>query len=68
MLESKKIAAVARRITCSGCGTVFGCSLSEECWCSDSDYRLPVPDAAAEDCLCPDCMRKKALKVQLPKA
>jgi hypothetical protein len=67
MLESKKVAAVARRVTCAGCGANFGCGLSDECWCADSDFRLPMPDDSAEDCLCPDCMRKKAVKAKLPK-
>ncbi|MGN6460430.1 MAG: cysteine-rich CWC family protein [Pseudolabrys sp.] len=61
MLESKHIAPTARRVTCAGCGAVFGCGLTGECWCSTEDYRMPLPDDAAEDCLCPECLRKRAV-------
>ncbi|HWM80427.1 MAG TPA: cysteine-rich CWC family protein [Pseudolabrys sp.] len=65
MFESKSTAPTARRVACAGCGTVFGCGLSGSCWCSDEDYRMPLPDNAAEDCLCPDCLRKKATEKAL---
>jgi len=49
-----------RRLTCARCGTPFECSLNGGCWCDAEPYRLPMPDAAAEDCLCPACLRKAA--------
>lgn len=65
MLERKHIAPTARRVTCAGCGAVFGCGLSGDCWCADADFRLPLPDDGAADCLCPDCMRAKAAKAAI---
>jgi hypothetical protein len=49
-----------RRLACARCGTVFDCSLGGGCWCAAEPYRLPMPDEAAADCLCPDCLRAKA--------
>jgi hypothetical protein len=49
-----------RRINCGRCGSHFDCSLGGHCWCADEPYRLRVPDSAAEDCLCPTCLRAKA--------
>jgi hypothetical protein len=54
-----------RRLTCARCGTAFDCSPAGGCWCAAEPYRLPMPDAAAQDCLyqdclCPDCLRAKA--------
>jgi hypothetical protein len=48
-----------RRLTCSGCGTEFGCDLSGNCWCTEETARLPMP-AQGGDCLCRDCLRKAA--------
>jgi len=55
------IAAPARQIACARCGTVFECAQAGECWCAAEPFRLPMPDAAGEDCLCPACLRKAAL-------
>ncbi|MGB7257929.1 MAG: cysteine-rich CWC family protein [Pseudolabrys sp.] len=49
-----------RRVTCPRCGTAFDCGLSGDCWCAAEPYRLPMPDDTAADCLCPDCLRKRA--------
>jgi hypothetical protein len=51
--------APARQLTCSRCGTEFGCDLSGACWCKDEAARLPMP-VDGEDCLCRDCLRKAA--------
>jgi hypothetical protein len=67
LLESKSTSATARRVTCAGCGTVFGCGLTGDCWCTSEDYRMPLPDNDADDCLCPDCLRKKALVLRIAK-
>ncbi|WP_431201287.1 cysteine-rich CWC family protein [Bradyrhizobium betae] len=48
-----------RRLTCSRCGTAFGCDLSGKCWCAEETARLPMP-VKGEDCLCRDCLRKAA--------
>lgn len=52
------IAAPTRQLACARCGSVFECAQAGECWCAAEPYRLPMPDAAAEDCLCPSCLRK----------
>ena len=52
-----------RRIACSACGTELTCSLSGTCWCAEETARLPMP-VASEDCLCRDCLRKKADEVR----
>jgi len=49
-----------RTVTCARCGASFGCGLSAECWCASMPARLPLPDDKAEDCLCPDCLRRAA--------
>ena len=50
-----------RKLTCARCGAAFDCGLGGECWCAAATYRLPMPNAAAaEDCLCPSCLRKAA--------
>jgi len=36
--------------------------LGGPCWCSAEPYRLPVPEAGAEDCLCPACLRAAAAR------
>jgi hypothetical protein len=55
------ISAPARRLACARCGTVFECALAGGCWCSAEPYRLPLTAAgAAEDCLCPACLRQAA--------
>jgi hypothetical protein len=49
-----------RRLACARCGTAFECSPGGGCWCDAEPYRLPMPDAATEDCLCPACLRQAA--------
>ncbi len=54
-----------RRLACTRCGTSFECgtgsgSSAGACWCMDEAYRMPMPDAAAADCLCPTCLRAAA--------
>jgi hypothetical protein len=52
-----------RRLACARCGTSFECGSGGNegaCWCMDESYRLPMPEAGASDCLCPDCLRAKA--------
>ncbi len=51
-----------RRLACARCGTAFECGAGTgDCWCAHEDYRLPLTAAgAAEDCLCPACLRKAA--------
>ena len=48
---------VARRLACVRCGAVFECHVGGDCWCAAEPYRLPMPDEAAQDCLCPACLR-----------
>jgi hypothetical protein len=51
-----------RKLACARCGAAFDCNLEGGCWCAAEPYRLPLTDAAqAEDCLCPDCLRKAAV-------
>ena len=48
-------------IVCPRCGTEFECVLGGDCWCTAEPYRLPLTAAgAAEDCLCPACLRQAA--------
>jgi uncharacterized protein len=56
-------ADATRTLTCERCGAGFGCTNTGEagsCWCSEANYRLPVPLPATVgpygDCLCPACM------------
>ena len=49
-----------RKLSCARCGAAFECNLEGGCWCAAEPYRLPMPDGAAEDCLCPACLRKAA--------
>jgi hypothetical protein len=51
-----------RKLACARCGTAFECALEGECWCAAEPYKLPMPSAATEDCLCPACLRKAALQ------
>jgi hypothetical protein len=47
-----------RRLTCARCSMAFDCGgAAGGCWCMDEDYRLPMPDPAGGDCLCPACLR-----------
>ncbi|MBI1202076.1 MAG: hypothetical protein GC182_06150 [Rhodopseudomonas sp.] len=49
-----------RQLTCARCGAAFGCNLAGGCWCDAEPYRLPLPTQAAQDCLCPTCLRQMA--------
>jgi len=49
----------SRRLTCSACGTEFGCDLSGNCWCAEEPAKLPMPTTGG-DCLCRDCLREAA--------
>jgi hypothetical protein len=49
-----------RRLACARCGTAFECRLDGGCWYAAEPYRLPMTDAATEDCLCPACLREAA--------
>lgn len=51
-----------RRLACARCGAPFECNIGGDCWCAAEPYRLPMPDNAAEDCLCPACLRKAAAR------
>lgn len=53
-----------RRLTCARCGKAFDCHLGGGCWCAAEPYRLPMPDEAAEDCLCPACLRAAAARAK----
>jgi hypothetical protein len=50
----------SRRLACARCGTAFACGFDGDCRCAAEPYRLPMPDAAAKDCLCPACLRQAA--------
>jgi len=52
--------ATPRRLVCAGCGAAFDCGRGADCWCMAEPYRLPLPDPAAADCLCPQCLRRAA--------
>jgi len=52
--------AAPRRVACARCGAPFDCGLDTECWCAAEPYRLKLPASAADDCLCPACLRKAA--------
>jgi len=49
-----------RHLACARCGSTFECRLGGGCWCAEEAFRLPVPDAASEDCVCPACLRAAA--------
>jgi hypothetical protein len=49
-----------RRLACARCGAAFECALDGECWCAAVPYTLPMPTDTAEDCLCPECLRRAA--------
>jgi len=54
----ERSARTPRRLACQRCGSAFDCTLDGDCWCAAPDYlRLPLPDTAEEDCLCPACLR-----------
>jgi len=52
-----------RDLRCARCGAAFTCGEGGRnggCWCADEDYRVPMPVSAADDCLCPACLRAHA--------
>jgi hypothetical protein len=50
-----------RRLACARCGGTFDCGGGAGgCWCMGEGFRLPMPGAAGEDCLCPACLRTAA--------
>jgi hypothetical protein len=57
-------APAPRKLACGRCGTGFDCGLDgAHCWCAAEPLRRPMPSpgfAAAEDCLCPTCLRAAA--------
>jgi hypothetical protein len=58
----REMDTASHRIICARCGTAFNCGGdSGDCWCMDEAYRLPMPTAAREDCVCPACLRQAAL-------
>jgi len=60
MASAQSESPATRRLACARCGTGFDCRLGGGCWCAAEPTRLPMPDSAAEDCLCPACLRAKA--------
>jgi hypothetical protein len=60
MAPAPRDSIAPRRLACTRCGTAFDCSLGGDCWCAAEPFRLPVPDSAADDCLCPACLRAAA--------
>ena len=47
-------------LRCVRCGAEFGCDPAGDCWCKDESFRLPMPEAGVETCLCPTCLRTAA--------
>jgi hypothetical protein len=62
-MTNRKEILDARQISCSSCGTAFGCNPAGPCWCAEETVRLPMPVEGA-DCLCPDCLRRLAAEQQ----
>jgi len=59
--EQAPLPKPTRTLACARCGTVFECRPAGDCWCAAEPYRLPLTTAgAAEDCLCPACLRQAA--------
>jgi len=57
--RTESLKPLSRSLTCSDCGTEFGCDLSGNCWCAEETAKLPMPTTGG-DCLCRDCLRAKA--------
>lgn len=56
-----------QQLACARCGASFECGAAAgACWCMEETYRLPLPETAAADCLCPACLRVAAAKAGLP--
>jgi hypothetical protein len=49
-----------RRLACARCGAVFDCTRTQDCWCNEKSFRLPMPNSDAEDCLCATCLAAAA--------
>ncbi|WP_225126804.1 MULTISPECIES: cysteine-rich CWC family protein [unclassified Bradyrhizobium] len=64
--EMPSARALGRRLTCSRCGSEFGCDLSGTCWCAEETAKLPMP-LEGEDCLCRECLRKAAAEAEAAK-
>jgi hypothetical protein len=63
MHDPAKAPSPSRKLACARCGTVFECRPAGGCWCAAEPYRLPLTAAgASEDCLCPTCLRKAAVR------
>jgi hypothetical protein len=63
MIPAPTEPSLPRRLACARCGTAFECGSGGSggtCWCVDETYRLPMPADAAEDCMCPTCLRAAA--------
>jgi hypothetical protein len=56
--RTESLKPLSRRLTCSDCGTEFGCDPSGNCWCAEETAKLPMPTTGG-DCLCRDCLRAK---------
>ncbi len=52
--------ATTATLRCTKCGAEFACDPVGACWCKDEAFRLPMPKAGAESCLCPKCLREAA--------
>jgi hypothetical protein len=49
-----------RRLACARCGAAFDCGSGGRaggCWCMDEASRMPMPESADADCLCPVCLK-----------
>jgi len=66
MTNRKEFSAV-RQVSCSSCGTSFGCNPQGPCWCAEETLRLPMPQDGA-DCLCQACLRKLAQQSRIATA
>ncbi|MBX9777592.1 MAG: hypothetical protein K2Y71_24700 [Xanthobacteraceae bacterium] len=60
MASGPNESSAPRRLACARCGAAFDCRLGGGCWCAAEPYRLPMPAADAEDCLCPACLKAAA--------
>jgi hypothetical protein len=62
MAEATVLPATPRELACARCGTTFACRPGGGCWCAEEAFRLPVPEAGGDDCLCPACLRALAAR------
>ncbi|HTP84933.1 MAG TPA: cysteine-rich CWC family protein [Alphaproteobacteria bacterium] len=54
------LSKTAAKLRCTRCGAEFACDPAGDCWCKDETFRVPMPKAGAESCLCPACLRTMA--------